>query len=201
MGVFNFWLLVAGAVLATFTLERLSGPRQLVLFLALAGFGLCLAVGQVLRASDWATAWSLQNKILAEAPIGELKHTEADARIILVNPREVNGVPVFAASWDINNAIAWSYPFLRQNAPLRLTALTLDEVLVNARKYSRRRQVIVYNPYEGPMKWDGSQLSYEGQAPLETAASLYLWRPSDMSFWRPSGPFVISPNLTIEPAK
>jgi len=175
--VFNFWLIVAGAVLTTFTMERLSGAPRLVFALAVAGLGLCLAVGQVLRASDWVTAWSLQKKILAEAPVSDLKRTEPDARIILVNPREVNGAPVFAASWDINNAIPWAYPFLRS------------------------RRIIVYNPWEGPMKWDGSQLSYAGQPPLETAVAPYLWRPSDMSFWRPVGPFVINQNLTVEPAQ
>ena len=52
------------------------------------------------------------------------------------------------------------------------------------------------------MKWDGIQLSYAGAAPrLETGTALYLWRPSDMSFWRPAGPFVINQNLTIEPAQ
>ncbi len=135
----------------------------MVFTLALAGFGLCLAVGQVLRAGDWVTAWSLQNRILAEAPAADLKRTESDATIILVNPREVNGVPVFAASWDINNAIPWAYPFLRQNVPQRLTALTLADVMADARKYSRRRRIIVYNPFEGPMKWDGIHLFYAGQ--------------------------------------
>lgn len=177
MGVFNFWLLVAGAVLTAFTVERLSGAPRLVFALALAGFGLCLAVGQVLRAGDWVAAWELQKKILAEAPVSDLKRTEQDSRIILVNALEVNGAPVFAASWDINNAIPWAYPFLRS------------------------RRIIVYNPWEGSMKWDGRELSYAGQPPLETSAALYLWRPSDMSFWRPAGPFVINRNLAIEPVK
>jgi hypothetical protein len=51
------------------------------------------------------------------------------------------------------------------------------------------------------MKWDGTHLSYVGQPPLDTGAALYLWRPADMSFWRPAGPFVINLNLTIEPAQ
>ena len=113
----------------------------------------------------------------------------------------MNGVPVFAASWDINHAIPWAYPFLRQNFPQRLTALTLAEVAADARKYSQRRSIIVYNPFEGQMKWDGIHLSYAGQPPLETGTALYLWRPSDLSFWRPAGPFIINENLTIEPAQ
>jgi hypothetical protein len=201
MGVFNFWLIVAGAVLTSFTMERLSGAARLLFAVALAGFGLCLAVGQVLRAGDWITASDLQKKILSEAPVSALKRTEPDAGIIFVNPRDVNGALVFAAEWDINNAIPWAYPFLRQNFPQRLTALTLAEVTADARKYARRRHIIVYNPFEGPMKWDGSQLSYVGKPPLETVTALYLWRPSDKSFWRPTGPFVINENLTIEPAQ
>ena len=61
-----------------------------------------LAVGQVLRASDWVTAWNLQKKILAEAPISDLKRTEPDAQIVILNPLDVNGAPIFAATWDIN---------------------------------------------------------------------------------------------------
>jgi hypothetical protein len=199
MAVFNFWLLVAGAVLTAFTMERLNGTPRLLFALALVSFGLCLAMGQILRAGDWATAWHLQNRILAEAPAADLKRTEPDARIILVNPLDVKGVPVFAESWDINHAIPWAYPFLRQDFPQRLTALTLAEVTADARKYARRRVIIVYNPFEGPMKWNGTQLSYAGQPPLETATAVYLWRPSDLSFWRAASPFVINQNLTIEP--
>jgi hypothetical protein len=210
MGVFNFWLIVAGAVLTVFAIERLKGVARLIFSVALAGFGLCLAVGQVLRADDWATAWRLQKKILAEAPVSALKRTELNAAIILVNPREVNGAPVFAASWDINNAILWAYPSLRQRYPQQPTALTLDEVkaeywldayTADAPKHAQRRQIIVYNPWEGPMTWDGIRLSYAGQPKLETSTSIYLWRPSDRSFWQPAGPFVINQNLTIEPAQ
>lgn len=172
--VFNFWLIIAATTLVAFAMERLRGAPKVVFSCALAGLGICLAVGQVLRASDWVTAWDLQKKILAEAPISEMKRTEKDARIVLVNPMDVNGAPVFAAEWDINNAIAWAYPFLQS------------------------RRFIVYNKWVGQMKWDGSQLSYVGQPPLATTA-VYLWRPLDMTFWRPSGPFVINQNLSVEP--
>src|ERR1035438_1674229 len=65
--VFNFWLVIAGAIVTTFVFERLAGMPKAVFAIALTGFGLCLGVGQVLRASDWATAWSLQKKILARS--------------------------------------------------------------------------------------------------------------------------------------
>jgi hypothetical protein len=177
MMVFNFWILIAAAILTIFVMDHLSRVPKLAFTCALAGFGLCLAVGQVLRASDWVTAWSLQNKVLTEAPVSDLKRTAQDARIILLNPREVNGAPIFSVGGDIHYAIAWAYPFLRS------------------------RRFIVYNPWEGRMKWSGSQLSYEGQPALETTAAIYLWRPSDQSFWRPAGPFVINQDLTVEPAQ
>ena len=136
MGVFNFWLIVAGAVLTSFTMERLSGAPRLVFALALAGFGLCLAVGHVLRAGDWVTASEpAKEDPVGGAGFGPQAH-RAGRGIILVNPREVNGALVFAAAWDINNAIPWAYPFLRQNFPQRLTALTLAEVTADARKYA-----------------------------------------------------------------
>jgi hypothetical protein len=175
--VFNFWLVIAGAIVTTFVFERLAGMPKAVFAIALTGFGLCLGVGQVLRASDWATAWSLQKKILAEVPVSDLKRTELDARIILLNKLEVNGAPIFAAEWDINNAIGWAYPFLKS------------------------RRFVVYNKWMGPMKWDGRQLSYVGQPPREVTTEVYLWRPYDISFWRPAGPFVINQDLTVEPAR
>jgi hypothetical protein len=175
--IFNFWVLIGAAILTIFAIERLRRAPKLVFAFALAGFGLCLAVGQVLRASDWVTAWNLQKKLLAEAPISDLKHTEPDGRIVILNPRDVNGAPIFAAPWDINHAVPWAYPFLGS------------------------RRFIVYNPWEGRMNWDGKQLSYAGQPALETTTTLYLWRPSDISFWRPAGPFVINQNLTVEPAQ
>jgi hypothetical protein len=172
--VFNFWILIASAVLTIFTIERLRRIPRLVFAFALAGFGLCLAAGQVLRADDWVTAWSLQQKMLAEAPVSDLKRTGPDARIVILNPLDVNGAPIFGAPWDIYHAIPWAYPFLRS------------------------RKFIMYSPINGPMKWNGKELSYEGQAALEITPEVYLWRPSDISFWRPAGPFVIHQNLTVE---
>jgi len=73
--LFNFWMVIAAAILTTFTMNRLRAVPKAVFALALAGLGLCLAAGQVLRAGDWITAWDQQKKILAEAPISELKRT------------------------------------------------------------------------------------------------------------------------------
>jgi hypothetical protein len=138
-----------------------------------SGLGLCLAVGQVLRAADWGTAWSRQQRILAEAPISDLKRTERDARIVVLNPLDVNGAPIFASPWDITRSMEITYPLLQG------------------------RSFVLYSPWSGPMKWDGKQLSYEGQPALETADAVYLWLPSDVSFWRPSGPFVINQDMTV----
>jgi hypothetical protein len=49
------------------------------------------------------------------------------------------------------------------------------------------------------MTWDGKNLGYSGQPPVEISENVYLWRPSDASFWKPKGPFVINQNLEISP--
>jgi hypothetical protein len=177
MVLFNFWILIAAAILTVFAAQRLPRAGKLIFVFALGGFGLCLAAGQVLRATDWATAWNLQKKLLAEAPISDLKRTEPDARIVILNPQDVNGAPIFAESWDINNAIPWAFPFLRS------------------------RRFVIYSPWRGEMKWDGRELRYVGQPPLETTAAVYLWRPTDISFWRPAGPFAIHQDLTVDPPR
>lgn len=173
MIVFNFWIVIAAAILTTFTVERLDRVPRLIFAFALAGLGLCLAAGQVLRAGDWATAWTLEERILAQAPIAELNRTEQDAQIVFLNPLDVNGAPIFAASWDINQAILLTYPVLRS------------------------RTFVIYSHWAGRMKWDGKQLSYENQPAFVTTDHVYLWRPSDGSFWRPTGPFVVNPDLTV----
>jgi hypothetical protein len=174
--IFNFWIVIAATVLTVFAMERLRRLPKLVFVFGLAGLGLCLAVGQVLRASDWVTAWNRQQKLLAEAPIADLRRTEPDACIVIVNPRGVNDAPIFAAPWDIKYAILWTYPFLQS------------------------RRFIVYNPWEGPMTWNGKELGYPNQPALETTAPVYFWRPSDQRLWRPSGPVVIHQDLSVEPA-
>ncbi len=172
--LFSFWIVIAAAILTIFTMERLQRLPRSIFALSLAGFGLCLAAGHVLRAGDWATAWNLQKQYLAEAPISDLKRTEKDAQIIILAPLDVNGAPVFAAYWDVNHAIPWAYPFLRS------------------------RLFVVYNHWAGPLKWNGRQLSYP-DLPIGAADSVYFWRPSDVSFWRPAGPFVINQDLTVDP--
>jgi hypothetical protein len=173
MSLFNFWIVIAAAIATSFAIEHLHRAPKVIFACAFAGVGLCLAAGQVYRAVDWATAWTLQNKMLAETPVAELKRTEQDARIVILNPLSVNGAPIFAAPWDINHAMPWAYPFLRS------------------------RKFIMYNHWEGPMKWNGKKLSYEDQPDLETTEAVYLWRPSDARFWRPAGPFVVNQDLTV----
>jgi hypothetical protein len=172
--IFNFWLLTAFGVLVIFAMERLAPAPKLTFGVALAGLGLCLAIGHFHRAQDWAEAWNLQKKLLAETPVSELERTELNARIIILNQTSVNGAPIFGATWDINSALPWAYPFLRT------------------------REFVLYNPWQGPLKWDGKELSYADQS-TEPAAAVYVWRASDRRFWQPAGHFVVNQDLTVQP--
>lgn len=172
--LFTFWVTIVAGILTLFTIEHLAVRGRTTFFVILGAFGTTLAVSDLLRAGDWATAWRLQQKILREAPVEELKKTPSGARILYVNPLDVNGAPIFSAPWDINHAMPLTYPFLGD------------------------RRFVVYSPWGGTMTWDGSRLAYQNQPPIETVSSLYVWTPSNMSFRKAAGPIRILQNFTVE---
>jgi hypothetical protein len=172
--VFSFWLLVWAGTATMFVHRRLPDIGKAGLVAVLLGMGTCLAAGQLLRGSEWATAWKLQRAVMDSVPINDLRKTEPGARILLVNRLSVNGAPIFAAPWDINSAMSATYPFLAD------------------------RVFVVYSPYGGPMIWTGSRLSYPGQPPVELGSALYVWKPAAPLFFRATVPFRVNPDLSID---
>lgn len=172
--VFSFWLAVAGGVTLLHTLHQLSNRLLKTVFsTAVLCIGGCLVAGQVKLAGDWATSWRMQQRILAEAPVSEMKKTEPDASILLVSPLDFNGAPIFCAPWDLNNAMPLTYPVLQG------------------------RTFVVYSRWGGPMEGDQKTLGYTGQPPLANGPAVYVWRPLERSFWKPAGHFTVHQDLSI----
>lgn len=171
--VVNFWLVVLAGIGVIWLLGRAGRAMRAMTLAALWCLGATLATGHVARMEEWATAWKLQQKLLAEAPIGELRQTPEGATILLINRPTVNGAPIFTAPWDLNAAMPWKYPFLEG------------------------RVFRVYDPKGGTLSWDGRQLAYEGDLPAETASELYVWRPAQGSFRKASAPFRVLRNLEV----
>jgi len=169
----NFWLVLLVAIVALAVL-RLAGTGELKV---LGWFGLACGVivgaGHTVRALDWAGAWTQQQEILRSAPLEQLQAVEADAAVVIVNPLDVNGAPIFAAPWDINNALPLTYRTLK------------------------KRTITVYSHWGGPMVWDGNRLAYAGEALLVATRHVYLWIPADRSFRRADRPFQIGTDLSI----
>jgi hypothetical protein len=173
--VFNFWLIVAAAILTMFAFERLSKVPKRVFAAGLAMLGLCLAVGQIMRAGEWATAAGLQNRILKHAPAAELRRVEPDSHIIFINTREINGAPVLSSSVDLDHALPWMYPYLHG---LKFT---------------------VYDEWIAPLLWKNGVLAYESYPPIYRGQNVYIWRPSTGDFYKAQGSFIIDQSLNIRP--
>jgi hypothetical protein len=169
----SFWLVLLIAIAALAVLRYAETREVKTLGWLALMCGVILGVGHIVRALDWASAWTQQQEILRTAPVEQMLAAEADAAVVLVNRIDVNGAPIFAAPWDINHALPLTYPVLK------------------------KRWITVYNHWAGPMVWDGSRLTIPGQPPEATTPHVYLWVPADRSFRRADRPFQIAENLSI----
>jgi hypothetical protein len=170
---FSVWTVVAAsgcaaAIVAAVGSLRIGKVTQVLAF----GLGMLLAAAYVCREQNWAAAWRKQQRYLSQAPVAAMAHTEPNARIVYVGPFTVNEAPVFSASWDLNKALPMTYPILTG------------------------KSFIVYNPWMGPMIWDGAKLSYGAEAVAQNQ-SVYLWAPEENRFFRATEPVRINQDLTI----
>ncbi len=169
----SFWLvlLIAIAGLAVLPLAGLR-ERKVMGWFGLA-CGVIIGAGHTVRALEWASAWTQQQEILWNVPVEQWQAIETDAAVVLVNPLNVRGAPIFSAPWDIGHALPLTYPTLKDRA------------------------VTIYSPFGGPMIWDGNKLAYGGLPPLATTRHVYVWIPANRSFRRADRPFQIRENLSV----
>ncbi len=173
LSFYTLWLLLGTGVVAFFVLERVCGILRRIFLTGAVIVGGCFVVAHALRVEEWAEAWRQQQKILAEAPVGEMAKVPPGAKALYVYPIDVRGAPIFCAPWDINTAM-----------PLRHPAL-------------RGLNFIVYSHLGGPMIWNRRELAYKGAAPLATAPILYVWKPGEHSFYRADVPFKVNADLSV----
>jgi hypothetical protein len=172
--LFSFWIVVAAGILAGYARARLPRVGRIAMMAVGIGLGVVLAMAHLVRLNDWATAWHLQEQILAEAPVERIAATEEKAIILTVSPYSVNGAPVFAAPWDLIHAMELTHP----RVP--------------------RRKFMIYNPWLGTLTWDGKQLSY-ASTPPQTVEFLYVWNPEGREFHRAVQPFRVNQDMTVVP--
>jgi hypothetical protein len=104
----NAWCVVAvGMASAYCCREQRCGTA---LSCALLVSALALTVAHISRAQEWAKGWQIQQEILAETPIPDIKKMDSNAGVLLVKPLNFRGVPTFSASWDIQAAMWLTYP-------------------------------------------------------------------------------------------
>ena len=171
--VFNFWLVIAVGICAAAFMDRAGRSMQVAALVMLGGLGITLVTGHLLRLAEWAAAWRLETKILADAPVDDLRKTPPNATILYVNRLSVYGAPIFAAPWDLNAAMPWKYPFLTG------------------------RIFLVYDSGEGTLTWGGRKLAYQGRASFQTPTDLYVWIPMEARFFRAGGSFRILRNFAL----
>ena len=172
----NFWLVIAVALALTYCWTYYSAHRGRwqtpVLGLAFLLAGLALLVGHLQRALDWSEGWRIEQKILAEAPIPEMKKMEPDAAVLVLKPFEFHGVPTLTQSWDVNAAMWNTHPAVFPH------------------------HFEVYNPWGGPLRWDGNRLWYPAST-LWVARNLYVWRPMEREFYKMTVPFRVNQDLSL----
>lgn len=159
--VADFWFVLGASIATAYCWKRADGWRAAALRIALIVAAAALMVGHLQRAFDWAGAWHLEQKLLAEAPVLEMKKMEVGAAVLVVKPFTFNSVPTFVEPWDINPAMEITHPA------------------------TAGHEFIVYNPYLGPLIWSREQLAYPMfSVPVTSVANLYIWRPSQREFFK-----------------
>lgn len=172
--VVSFWLVCAAGVCAVHLRRHTRGVWRKLLAAAGIGAGLCLAVAEVGRGQDWTRGWDLQQKYLAEAPVEQIAKTEADALVLTVAPTNFQGAPVFVG-YDLSQAMPITHPAVG------------------------RRQFLAFNPWLGPLAWDGTQLAHPGVVLEARAKTLYVWVPEWRVFFKAAKPFRVNQDRSIVP--
>ena len=168
----DFWFVLGAGIATAYCWKLADGWRSSALRIVFVITAAALMGGHLQRAFDWATGWRLQEQLLAEAPVPEMKKMEAGAAVLLVKPFNFHGVPTFSAPWDINTGMSLTHP------------ATVGH------------EFIVYNPWLGPLKWSGGQLAYPSLVVINLA-HLYIWRPYEREFFKAPGYLRVDEDLSL----
>jgi hypothetical protein len=172
LSLFSVWLLIAACLAGACVWRHVSSGFRSAVFAAAVATGVCLAVGNLVRTREWAEAWRQQQKVLAEAPAAAMAGTAPGSTILYVNPTDVNGAPILAAPWDINQAMPLYHPG------------------------TERLVFVVYDPSRGSLISNGTDLRYESGLVLESnPKNLHVWIPRTGSYYRAIQPFRVNPDF------
>jgi hypothetical protein len=58
----------------------------------------------------WAGSWRLQQSVLADVPVADLRRSSPGSVVLFCGPQTYEGVTVFESTWDLNSAVHFRYP-------------------------------------------------------------------------------------------
>lgn len=172
LSVISLWSAAAMALTLGMALAYADTVARRILAVGLSLAAAALLAGQMMQFRDWHHAARLQDRVLSLVPVAEILKAEPEARVLCLFPSEVRGAPVFSSPWDVNSAFHITYP------PLS------------------RYHFLVYSPWGGALRWDGSKLWSEAiPEKAQPVDVLYLWRPFYGEFLKVERPIIVHQNL------
>jgi hypothetical protein len=108
----SFWAAVALAVLWA-ALPRTPRVVPLGAHVYATAVLLLFGMAQNFRVLEWGTAWTRAQHVLAAAPLAQLRQAQPGAVVLYDGPYKYRGIRVFGATWNLNHAMAYTYPELR----------------------------------------------------------------------------------------
>lgn len=178
---FSLWLICAAGLSLGRALSRASGRSGTALAASLLGFQMLLFAGTVGRLEDWRKAEQKQRFVLDHFPVDSMAAALPRAVVLGIWEPDVNGVPVIGYSpVALEAAFFLHYPELR----------------------GKQVRFFLYNPWLGPLSYDGKTLLYESGLTLaDDATEVFIWRAGAKEFFRASQPLIVLQNLRWRWAK
>jgi hypothetical protein len=170
----SFWLIIGLVLLTSLSLNQTFTKKVMQICLyGIIGFFVFASTNRTL---EWAHVWETQKKVLASAPIEQIKKVGEKDLVVFVGPYIYKGIHIFAAIWDITSAVNNSHSELLE------------------RKY--RTSFTVQRDWESV--WDGEKLvqinSITNQKVWEIPAEkVWVWDYPKGQFYELEAPAKIAP--------
>ena len=157
----NIWLSILVCLCVVFSKEMPRKYARLV-FIGHLFLIMVFMFASANQICNWARSWERQKKILREMPAADILKMPSGSVVILNEPSKINGIEVFAASWDITNAVYQSIK------PVMSPQTRPPEFL----------------PIRDDMNWDGAASLRIGVNQTIMASELWMYTPTSRKLER-----------------
>ena len=170
----SIWLAITFTLVVSLFISELNFSKRfhaicICIFLV---FTMTIASGFQLNA--WIRSWNRQQEILAAFPTDFLSNMPSESVLLLDEPRQIGGIEVFAAQWDITSAV-----------------YTLHKMRNYARFQERAQIVPLCTDY--PILWDGFSSIEIRPGQSLPAKKVWIYTPSNNLLKELSGQSLIRP--------